>query len=182
METCCFASCFPFKAIYGIELSETSREKALSFVNNYYKENTSIRNKFQFEYGSFQDCFNYECDIIYLDCLQLGPYLDEGVVLQSFFGCCENLLSGTYILILTRFDTVDITDRNVVLLFKSPLCQGSYDEFVLSVFQSEPHERMKEKFKNADSFARLVKNIQHFLPSESKADSDSSTSPFKSCK
>lgn len=49
----------------------------------------------------FEELFA-DTEILYLDCNLLGPFLDEGMLLKTAFGCFRASPPGTHLLLLTR--------------------------------------------------------------------------------
>eukprot|EP01041_Mallomonas_annulata_P000644 gene644-1244_t len=131
-ETILLASSFMFDQLYGIELSQSSMETALTRLENF----SEIKDKIKFRVGSFQDYFLCNADVVFIDCTIIGPYLDEGCLLYSFYSCCRSLLPGSYVIILTRLDQIDTVDTNLELILHAQVCNGSSEEAFMWLFKT----------------------------------------------
>ena len=62
-----YASSFGFKVIKSIECNELGLEKAKSFNSQLNRESPTNASKISFSYGSMQDYFSYDANVLYLD-------------------------------------------------------------------------------------------------------------------
>jgi hypothetical protein len=98
-----YATAFNVKEVWGIEFYKHAYAKALEVRDTLYPQLQSLSD-LHFESGSFQDFFQFDADVVYLDCTQVGPdfMIEEGVLLHTlFFPLCKKLLSGSYIVVVT---------------------------------------------------------------------------------
>ena len=67
-----------------------------------------------------------DADISYLDCNLLGPFLDEGLFLESFFQCCLNLQTHSFVILLTRYHNYDFESKGFEVLLSQYSQQYSH--------------------------------------------------------
>lgn len=107
-----YAAAYNISNILGIEYYKQGYTKALEIKESLYTEVGST-SKLRFEQGSFQDFFEADADIVYMDCSQVGPdtMIEEGVLLHSvFFPMCTKLLSGSYLVVVTTLMQLRTSD------------------------------------------------------------------------
>ena len=97
-EACCLVAAFRLRWAIAIEMSEESRQlgwSRLSKLGKWAIEHTEMC------VSRLHDHLAVDADIAYLDTEHLGP-LDEGPLICKFLQCSRRLLSGSYLILLTR--------------------------------------------------------------------------------
>lgn len=124
-----YAASYEFKTVLGIEFNKQAYEKAEEIKETMFP-NMMVNTSLNFEWGSFQDFFLYEADVVYLDCTQVGPdsMIDEGVLLHNlFFPLCKKLLSGSHLIIVTSIMTLHTKDCMKLGLFYECIAHKAVD-------------------------------------------------------
>jgi hypothetical protein len=136
LQVAVIVSTFSFQEIITIELSEEDVETTLKAikasslnlspitirVGRVQVAPSSVRTKLTYE----QDYFIVDADISYLDCNLLGPFLDEGLFLDSFFNCCLNLQCQSFLILLTRYDGYDLEEKGFEVILYQYSKQSSH--------------------------------------------------------
>lgn len=107
-----YAASYDLKSVVGIEFTYCGYNKAEQLRQTLFPSINST-SSISFKHGTFQDFLPYDADIVFLDCTIVGTdsMLDEGVLLKSlFFPMCMNLLSGTFLIVVTASMTLHTED------------------------------------------------------------------------
>jgi len=108
-----------FSHLTSLEVSEESRDRAVNILSSYKSFN---HDNINFEVGRMQDYFKSDADIVYLDTLHIGLYLDEGILLHSLFQCCCGLLGGSCVIIVSQYFKIEYDKSKFLLLFNECIC------------------------------------------------------------
>ena len=121
-----------FSCLTSIELSEESKDIAEQIISS----NALLNNhNINFEVGRLQDYFRSDADIVFLDTIHIGCYLDEGILLHSFFQCCNGLLGGSVLIIVSQYSMIDYEKSRFLLLQNECICDKFPDKGYLWILK-----------------------------------------------
>ena len=107
-EACCLVSAFKLRWCLSIEIDDKSRALAWSRLKQLGTWATAHT---ELCVSRLQDHLALDTDIAYLDTEHLGA-LDEGILIEIFLRCCKKLLSGSFLVLLTRATELIPSDWN----------------------------------------------------------------------
>jgi hypothetical protein len=103
-ETALYAALYDFARVNCIALKPYEEDD----VNIMLKFNDKFEGNVNKVCGRFQDYFVDDSDVVYIDMTILGDYLDEGLMLTSFFRCCKLLNVGALIIVISSVDVAGL--------------------------------------------------------------------------
>ena len=158
-EACCLVSSFRIRWALAIEISEESRQlgwSRLRACGKWAMEHTEMC------VSRFQDHLALDANVAYFDTAHIGT-LDEGPIIRKFLVCCEKLLGGTFVVLLTRctdFNPKDYDCAYLQTILRSKVSRGNLDEANLWI--------CKIVFKPVYSFAGTAINAAANLKKNEK--------------
>merc|ERR1711991_136841 len=146
-------SAFRIRWAISIELSEQSRQlgwSRLRKLGRWAMEHTEMC------VSRLQDHIALDADICYLDTAHMGG-LDEGPLILKFLHCSRRLLSGSFLILLTRcqeFDPNDYGCYHVKLVLATMVSRGCTDESNVWILRIQTEEQYTQNFGTVIDKAR----------------------------
>lgn len=124
-----FASSFDVARAKSIEIREEGTKLARSVIEKM-KSDKKNRTKFTLKTGCMLDYFWPDANLVYINCHTITneSTIDEATLLLHYFKLCEQLLPGSYLIVVTNM--VELYTKNVETDLHVYHVQYLYDEVI----------------------------------------------------